>query len=110
MTMIEPALTPDEWIAFTSELQRLREQGLDMSSSVYGDEVGWDTAGCAANIALNNAALPDSDPRKVAPETVRRLRAISEAIRNEHQNWDAKAFLAALADSLESYLPPEALT
>lgn len=60
----------------------------------------------AALIALANAALPDSDPRKLTPAKILLLR---EAVRyfstTPYREWSMG--LAEFADALESYLPPE---
>lgn len=61
-------------------------------------------------IAFANAALPDSDPRKITRETVATLR--NHAYYSKHGDAHGRLAmtadaLAALADALESYLPPE---
>ena len=68
---IEPALTPAEW-------RKFNPRDIHTLDIVERPEI---------LVAIGNFALPDSDPRKITRETVKRLRA--------------------LADHLESYLPPE---
>lgn len=72
-----------------------------------------------AVIALANAALPDSDPRKITRERIALIRELAElawlraksfkvaepfATRNADR---AKDDVLQFADALESYLPPE---
>jgi hypothetical protein len=57
-----------------------------------------------AIIAALNAALPDSDPRKITRALVRRLR---ETAYTAADGYSGPTWLADLADALESYLPPE---
>lgn len=54
-------------------------------------------------VAIANAALPDTDPRKITREHIR-------ACRRELNDWveDRDEILKRLAAVLESYLPPEA--
>ena len=98
---IEPALTP-ELVAIVSrryvQQHELYRAGFEERLLPHDDAVA---------IAVLNHRLADSDPRKITREKVNRLRAIAEAIRDVHGNWDAKAFLEETADTLESYLPPE---
>lgn len=60
-----------------------------------------------ALIALANASLPDSDPRKITREWVRELRGVAEDY--EYRGLDPNPYdtLRGIADALESYLPPE---
>jgi hypothetical protein len=68
-------------------------------------------------IALANAALPSSDPRKFTREWVSTLRTVADALEVLAKESEAPAvgverFMAASylreqADALESYLPPE---
>lgn len=90
---IEPALTPEQWRdsdrTITEMVGALPERAEDMVSLV----------------ALANAALPDSDHRKITREMVGRLRwAASHA---GESNGGAQQCIDAIADALESYLPPE---
>lgn len=65
-------------------------------------------------IALANAALPDPDPRKITREWIEVIRAaardavcgIEDASLVQAAERHAMA-LTAIADALESYLPPE---
>lgn len=114
---IEPALTATEW----SELlappvdshQGIQHVGnCDICS---GQHYG------AARIAIANYLLPDSDPRKITRETIALLRAAAHACSEDDYYiaaylgradyfWGRETLLAdhfaAIADALESYLPP----
>lgn len=87
---IEPALTPEEWRdtdrAMRQHVGALPERADDL----------------AQVIALANAALPDSDPRKITREDVR-------ACRRETNDWfeDRDEMLRGLADRIAALLPPE---
>lgn len=71
-------------------------------------------AALPALIALANAALPDDDPRKITWRRVGILRAAIQRILGEVQGDDLDSKLSraglyeldALADALQSYLPP----
>lgn len=125
---IEPALTPKQW-----EIRAVRLPTDDAYASVYGFRVeGAEGHGLRlevdvfnaehpdemasheipsnalpALIALANAALPDSDPRKITREKIALLRIehISECDGDVCEYPTRE--LAAFADALESYLPPE---
>lgn len=53
-----------------------------------------------------NAALPDSDPRKITREKTEMLHEIAREISN-FTAWDAWSHLETFANALEAYLPPE---
>jgi hypothetical protein len=72
----------------------------------------WSLENTAAGmIAALNDALPDSDPRKITRETVRYLRELAnflESVSEERTGIaEPEMQLRAIADALESYLPPE---
>jgi hypothetical protein len=54
-------------------------------------------------IALANAALPDSDPRKITREILERIREVVKQSDIAYESDDVDTFVNAL----ESYLPPE---
>jgi hypothetical protein len=64
-----------------------------------------------AAIAFLNSYLPKSDPRKITREHVKQLRLVAEHLRATDsdlvgETMVARDTLRALADALESYLPP----
>lgn len=119
MEKIEPALTPHEW---EDALDPDVRDGLAHEKSYL-----WGRARPHAAIAILNAALPDSDPRKITRETVKMLRALAVWQRSltpavthiaiasgERTKGEMRAFTGTaaadinqIADALESYLPPE---
>lgn len=91
---IKPALTAEEW-------ERVRQT--PGGAADYDDAVGDSPETRAYLIALNNDALPDSDPRKITRADVDNLRGILSG-----DAWAvAKSDIRWLAAALESYLPPE---
>lgn len=114
---IEPALTPDEW----REIRKAAtEAGTDSLSLIYDDAIGPTDATRAYCIAINNFALPDSDPRRITREWVNGLRARAANSRDSYRHGQdlmntrimedarrAYELFDAIADALESYLPPE---
>lgn len=103
---IEPALTPEEWAKLL---------GGGMLDGRWVDGI-WKSGGVSVNseytvplselpgaIAIFNAALPDSDPRKITREDVALLRDMPEWV----FPTDTLLRLESLARRLESYLPPE---
>lgn len=96
---IEPALSAEEW----AEVSRMEIEAV--AAQFYERPV--------AVVAFANAALPDSDPRKITRETVNLLR---EIVANEHESAKLNepsnigeaeiSGLTQLADALKSYLPP----
>jgi hypothetical protein len=121
---ITPALTPEEWAdrhfkrpshtyathysAGVAAYGQEAEAGDDCNLTISDTE--WQGAdNLAALIALTNDALPDGDPRKITREWVRSIRTVADAL--EHNGYGshlAVPKLRAIADALESYLPPEA--
>ena len=99
---IEPAASPHEWQVFLAN-------GMDQLMPRYFAQCDHPSF-----IAKHNAALPDSDRRKITREWVTALRQIAQAIEDadvmetevppEHA-----PVLRAFANALESYLPPESL-
>lgn len=83
---IEPALTADDWARELSVA--------DLHPFLDTEKI----------IAVANAALPDSDPRKITRERIALLRVeLGWAENAEYSNDpEARRFL----DALESYLPP----
>lgn len=109
---IEPTLTAEEWAAGRvvwrdAEVEWRAGESFDISYRIP-DEVPTaqpdDRSSVAQMIAVANAALPDSDPRKITRKTVVMLRESSE---DDHAAYVNFGKLRALADALESYLPPE---
>jgi hypothetical protein len=120
---IEPALTAEEWARIGCAPARVYSDGYgDPDVVVLFSSDGWVTAKSiradayrdgalnvkvadrpAAVIALLNAALPDSDPRKITRERLARLHYFVENETTNDPGDDALQFLDALA----SYLPPE---
>lgn len=104
---IEPALTPEEWASVEGER---REQTTTRQLEVDAIVARQDPA---STIAVYNAALPDSDPRKITRE---RMRAVKKAVdiwfgatvtvyntlADREPHFRVIEFLAGL----ESYLPP----
>jgi hypothetical protein len=107
---IKPAMTAAEWA------RGINGHDWEHLAALAGTE--------AQLIALANAALPDSDPRKITRERVQSLRALAEELAFDDctipEDEDAPLTLAGrehrhrliaearnLAAALESYLPPE---
>jgi hypothetical protein len=116
---IAPALTPDEWAAKETRTPDHVRVALLLDEDGSFLEVGdgrssadtWLIAseGMPQTIALANAALPDSDRRKITREHVALLRRLEAAEREkapEGDSWNVRD-LDALAGVLESLLPPE---
>lgn len=114
---IEPALTAEEWrdalLDEEGEPSKLPSPGLVYELSY----LGWvpTERRTAAAISILNAALPDSDPRKITPEMVFCLREVVANFRAAYETAGginpqiAAQYAPAveqLADALESYLPP----
>jgi hypothetical protein len=117
---IEPALTAEEWatgprrarveiamsqsdggIVQIREPEQFGRERPRQQASVEGDDL-------PALIALANAALPDTDPRKITRAMVEDIRHAAAEVATFHPQLDRLA--AALdrhADALESYLPPD---
>jgi hypothetical protein len=127
---IEPALTPEEWAGGPDDLDR-PEDGIAAPQAFDGDPTDRYAAGVsvfegslqliydefhvtpfgrpAAVIAVANAALPDSDPRKITREMVTRIQHAGHYAHNgrEVMTPDKLDALLAIAKALESYLPPQ---
>lgn len=99
---IEPALTPQEW----RELARpAYAPGKDARIGFTG--ILYPKRPLAVIAALNDA-LPDNDPRKITREWVTRLRKWAADCEAQYGPWQLDPDEArAMADALESYLPPE---
>lgn len=114
---IPPALTPEEW-------QRIRKDGIEEAiwnlgrSSGFFEILGLNSEDRPAAISVLNDILPDSDPRKITREKVQAMRECIEQARayevdiadsmDSPPRQDAPYRLMELmAESLESYLPPE---
>ena len=95
---IEPALSAEEW----ARLQTADYLGFLMETN---DEI-LDRP--AQAIAVANAALPDTDPRKITREMVATLRDVTAP--GSASGFETNAELTSLADALESYLPPPAVS
>ena len=125
---IEPALSAEEWAEKKALLNRDRRGNRwGPSAIVDGEwlEIRTDTpveyrsdrvSSLPALIALANAALPDSDPRKITRDDVRTLLSANKLVReviidcSEHELAEFEAMadrLGRLASTLHSYLPPE---
>ena len=108
---IEPALTPEEW-----RTAKLWLAGKMIGGKVRGSVVlDLPDKHTPAALALANAALPDTDPRKITREWVADIRERADDLAGEIAEWvgdsprtEAQiARLRRIADALESYLPPE---
>jgi hypothetical protein len=101
---IKPALSPFQW----SSVKRDGEVWSVTPAAQMAGEAGSvprvTRATAPLYIALANHALLDTDPRKITRGMVNALRDTA----SDHQ-WDVdlNTFLNAIADALDSYLPPE---
>lgn len=109
---IPPALTADEW-GILPRIHWLHIENNDVQldldhgelilttpsddTAVFGERI-------PALIALANATLPDSDPRKITREKIAELRDAIEVVANATRD---EASNLAFLDALSSYLPPE---
>lgn len=112
---IEPALTAGEWA-------QVKASPLPLHLT-YDDAIGTDVAERIYCIALNNYALPDDHLAKITRGWVAALRELSAAIHAAHgakmigsvrivgpagtSHISTGDDFGAMADALESYLPPE---
>lgn len=94
---IEPALTEKEWAD-------AKKYGAD-NFRVDAGPLSWFEP--SEVIALANAALPDTDPRKITRFRVEALRAAALALDTAGVNVLHAIVVQAMADVLSSYLPPE---
>jgi hypothetical protein len=105
---IEPALTEEEW---ANNGEDVVGGYLDWESGVIDTSGTYVSRGprfIPALIALANAALSDSDPRKITREMVDDLRMAASGLRHEYGSVDEDAAsVDRVSDVLESYLPPE---
>lgn len=100
---IEPALTATQW----ASVYAVKRAGILQDTLLTLDTADLGLAGL---IAAANAALPDSDPRKITRAMVEEIREAAAS----HAAYDSLPQFAALAarvqriaDALSSYLPPE---
>jgi hypothetical protein len=102
--MIASAMSPEEWTEALSWPHGVKDYIVGPADRVgYGDD---SCADMARLIALANAALPDTDPRKITRAMVERLYGLANVLRDVHRmNIDAEQ-CESLADALASYLPP----
>lgn len=123
--MTEPALTAQEWAAQNDgEAEPFAVRGsYEISREHHNDGLRlngeWVPATTLpALIAFANAALSDSDPRKITRDWLRTLRSEAKyvgsgGLESEYEDepyrsmGQREAALRAIADALESYLPPE---
>jgi hypothetical protein len=102
-------LTPDEWARLApGDFYGSGDGGVYVGAHTGGDmEVGHRYH---ALVALANAALPDTDPRKITREWVRKIREVSEQYENTWDDTKGGSYpdplLVQIADALASYLPP----
>jgi hypothetical protein len=133
---LEPVLTPEQWAVALHQIQRTphpEEFDADLAPVQRAiKHIPWtraqmrsEAATHAGRIALHNAALPDTDPRKLRREWIADLRIAQneaqDAAWRSCQNGspgkpcddcqaavDAfKARLQSIANAIASYLPPE---
>lgn len=100
---IEPALSAEEWKRFRERFQMYEEMG---TPDMYKFEGYFGAQG----VAVHNATLDDSDPRKITREkiaTMRRAVVHEPYAGSSSPNPEGTAALRAFADALDSYLPPE---
>lgn len=118
---IEPALKAEEWDAEIRNTMPGRDESVFLARSGTVTHIGirsqdtWrgepytgaihaSRSALAAVIALANAALPNSDPRKITREKVDALRL---TLLNEGSAFGTgRRLVQQLADALESYLRP----
>lgn len=120
---IAPALTPEEWALRLSGQMSDEVRNLNLGDGIPIMDSGhlavtYDTgypqpvemSQLPAVIALANAALPDSDRRKITRAWVKALREASVVWASGNgviQDDEQTARVHAIADALASYLPPE---
>jgi hypothetical protein len=105
-TTIPPALTESEWAEVRDSMADPEVTRPDMVLASYMIEARGNGQH-AKLIALANAALPDSDPRKITDGEPVMLRGVADVLAEQHGNAYAIRRLRMLADALASYLPPE---
>lgn len=109
---IERALTEQEWRLLTSWLAG-KMPGGKVRGMVVMDLPDEHRAGA---IAVANAMLEDDDRRKITREWITTIRdnaywmiGANDSPAGKERNNKASADLVAIADALESYLPPESV-
>jgi hypothetical protein len=103
---IAPALTPEQWAD-------VAKYGVSYLRAEVGPVVLWNgDDGPSVILALANAALPDTDPRKITWAMVDALLCVVQQD-TDAQRWgpfdgeiEGAAGCQRLADALASYLPP----
>lgn len=121
---IEPALTAAEWAGFSHVYpqKHLGHTTLDLTGGHLlieqlrgGNRVNRAATYITAElqpgtlssvIALANAGLPGTDPRKITRELVNALRAVSGRLGRSSTAAEVQ-MVERFADALASYLPPE---
>jgi hypothetical protein len=107
---IEPALSAEEWrvsSAAVAPMYALQELS-DLTRNHLNEHVDLAQRDVPKAIALANAALPDSDPRKITPLRVAWLRdAVAHDLKLAYPNSVVSKQVEAFANLLASYLPPE---
>lgn len=96
---IEPALTAEQW----ADARRVLRTDTEAVASRPFDML-VNRVGCAGIIAAFNDALSDSDPRKINREMIEQLRHV--ASHAGESSATAQQMGEAIADALETYLPP----
>jgi hypothetical protein len=89
---IESALSAEEWA-----IALHRKSGAAPSANTP-----------VRRIAMDNASLPDTDPRKMTRDRIDDVRVAARQMpsRDSESNPGLQERLLSLADALESYLPP----
>jgi hypothetical protein len=107
---VEPALSGYEWSHVRRGGDTLRDAQLD--AAIEGVR-RLRAEHMPALIALANAALPDSDPRKITREMVAAMRDAAHSAESRHDrsgelvDYETQRQFEQWADALSSYLPPE---
>ena len=101
---IEPATSAEDWAV---HIEAARDAGLSLQAYLWAGQ-----AYPARTIALANAALPDSDPRKITRHHVERLRMVAATLHMRESGMAGPMTIVSnelneIAEALESYLPPE---
>jgi hypothetical protein len=112
---IPPALTPDEWKRRAMGQRPLVEAELgtvgendEHTLYITDDLNAFGADNLPGLIALANAALPDTDPRKITRHHVWIVRTLADHVDTQHPGGIRfRREALELAAVLESYLPPE---
>lgn len=107
---IAPALSSEEWDAFSSSDEETATESLkarlgDLFGDAPLDSLRAQT-GAAALVAIANDALNDNDPRKIKRFYVDRIRDAADTL-DDRPGPFTTDHLRLIADVLESLLPPE---